>query len=291
MKKILNFLGIIGSIILTLILTNLISSYVVILNLKSLVSENGLANTLKQADIVEMIETNEDSTLKEDLNQLAESLNLTEEQFEQIINNDKVKEQVGKYISEVLSASLSDKEVYLTKEDIETFFNVAVDEYNKISETKISEEDRKELIESFDEEMIGNMNEEFASINLTETVAPEYVEYIKLANSIIFGNYSLIIMGLIIATIVLIALFRFSYYKWMPFVSVSTILNGITMLLIGILLFIVPLQELEIISPIKNLIATRVLITSGILFAISIILIVLYNILKKNKANTITNNN
>ena len=281
MKKILNGLGIFGSIILTFILSVLIFLYVVVLNIKFVASENGMASTFKKIDVVETLKAAEDGTMWEDFMQLAESLGLSEEQFEKILNSDKVKEKVGSYIGEVLSSTFNDKEANLTKEDIENFLNIAVDEYNKVSDTKISDTERKEIVNSFDEEMIANMNEEFGSINLTETVAPEYVEYIKLADNLLFGNYTLIMLVLIILIIGLIALFRFSCYKWIPYVKTSTIINGSLMLIVGLLILIIPLEDMEIIMPIRKLLATRVFITSAILFILSICLSVWKKYLKK----------
>lgn len=270
MKKILNVLGILGSSILTVVLSLLVFVYAVILNVKFLVSENGMVKTLKKTDIVETLKSTEDGLLWEDFKGLADTLNLTEEQFEQILNSNKVKEQVGSYINEIISSLFNDKEASLTKDKIEKFLNIAVDEYNKVSDIKISDAERQEIINSFDEEMIENMNEEFSSLNLTNTVEPEYVKYIELADNMLFGHYTLIILVSIIAIISLIALFRFSYYKWMPYVQTSTILAGSLMLIIGILLSIIPMQDMEMILPIKNVLMTNVYITSATLFIISI---------------------
>ena len=146
MKKFLNGLGVFGSVILTFILTGLIFSYVIILNIKLVVSDNGMANTFKKIDVVETLKSAEDETMWEDFVQLGESLNLSEKQFEQILNSNKVKEQVGSYIGEVLSSTLSDKEANLTKEEMENFLNIAVDEYNKVSDKKISDSERKKIV-------------------------------------------------------------------------------------------------------------------------------------------------
>ena len=118
--------------------------------------------------------------------------------------------------------------------------------------------------------MIANMNEEFASINLQETVDQEYVEYVKFADNMLFGNYTLILLVVIIVIIGLIVLFRYSYYKWMPYVRTSTIIAGVLMLLVGTLLIVIPLQDMAILLPIKNVLVTNIFITSGILSVISI---------------------
>jgi len=219
MKKFLNGLGVFGSIILTVILTILIFAYVVILNVKLTIGKNGMANTFKKIDLVETLKNAEDGVMWEDFMQLAEDLNLTEEQFEKIINSKDVKEQIGGYVGELFSTIFSDKEVIITKERMEKLLNIAVNEYNEVSDTKISDNERQEIIAAFDDEMLANMNEEFGSINLIEDMNPEYIRYIKLADNLLFGNYTLIMLGLIILIVVLIALCRFSLYKWMPYVK------------------------------------------------------------------------
>jgi len=281
MKKILNGLGVLGSVILTVILSILIFAYVLLLNIKFAIGRNGVGNTFKNIDIVETLKNAENGVMWEDFVQLADSLNLSEEQFEQIINNDKVKEQIGDYIGNVLSSTFNDKEANLTKKEVDNFLNLAVDEYNKVSDTKISEKERKEIINSFNEEMISNMNEEFGSINLTETIAPEYIEYIELTDNLLYGNYTLILLAIILFIIGLIALLRFSYYKWIPYVKTSTVISGILILIVGLLLLIIPLQNLEILMPIKKLLVTRIFITSGILFILSIALSIGKKYIKK----------
>lgn len=281
MKKFLNGLGVFGSVILTLILSILIFLYVIVLNIKSVVSENGMANTFKKIDVVETLKSIENDTVWEDFIQLADNLNLTEEQFEKILNSENVKEQIGGYIGEVLSTMFNDKEVILTKEKIENFLNIAINEYNKVSDSKISDADRQKIVNSFDEEMIANINEEFGAINLAKMVEPEYEEYINLANNLLFGSYTLMMLTLIILVIGLIALFRFSYYKWIPYVRTSIIISGCLLLIIGILLINLPIEDIDIIMPFRKILATRIFITTAILFILSIGLSVLKKYLKK----------
>ena len=53
------------------------------------------------------------------------------------------------------------------------------------------------------------------------------------------------------------------------------------MLIIGAVLFVIPLQDMEIILPLKNVLITNVFITSGVLFVISIVLFICNKCLKK----------
>ena len=62
MDKLLKGLGTFCSIILTVVLTIFIFAYALLLNAKFVVSENGMANTLKRLDIVETLKSTEDGT-------------------------------------------------------------------------------------------------------------------------------------------------------------------------------------------------------------------------------------
>ena len=64
--------------------------------------------------------------------------------------------QEDKYFIEDALWSISRKirPYELTKQEIENFLNIAINEYNKVSDTKISDAERQEIVNSFDEEMI-----------------------------------------------------------------------------------------------------------------------------------------
>lgn len=296
MKKFLNGMGVFGSIILTIILSILMFVYALILNVKTIISPNGMANTLKRVDVVDALKMAEDGVVWEDFMQLADNLNLTEEQFEQILNSNKVKEELGNFLGEIASSVTSEKRVKITKEKVKRFFNIAVDEYNKVSDTKISDEERQLIMDSFDEEMLEEMNEAIESMNLKEEVDYENVKYVEFADNLLFGSYTLNMLGIIVLIIGLIALFRFSYYKWMSYVKVSAIISGIFILAIGLILSIIPMQDMEILIPLKNVMVINLFITVAILFVIAIALSIGKKYLKKyiqnkkEKTNEIENN-
>lgn len=282
MKKFLNGLGIFGSVILTMLLTIILFVYVIILNIKMVVSENGIASTLKRIDVVETLKSVENGTMWEDFVQLGENLNLSEEQFEEILNSKEVKEQVGTYIGRVLETAFNDENVNITKKEFEELLEVAIKEYNKVSDTKISKEEKEEIMSSIDDELIDNMNKEIGNINLLEEAPEEYVFYLELADNLLFGSYSLIILLVILVLIGLIALFRFSYYKWISYTKVSLIITSILMTIIGILLLVLPL-DIEIIILLKKSVIINVFITAAVLIIITILLTILKRILHKEE--------
>jgi len=291
MKRILNVFGVLGSIFLTIILTVVIFLYFILINIKFLIGYNGFTNTVKRIDVVSLLKSADNGSTWEDINDFASELDLNEDELIQILNNKEIKEQLGDYFGEVLSSSLSGEDVYLTKERITKFLNTVFDEYSKVSGVQINIEERNSIINSIDDEMLTNMNETFNSLDLKSSLEPEFIPYIDLANNLIYGNYFLIGLGVIFAIILLIVLFRFSYYKWISYVNTSLILNGILFLMIGTFLYLVPLQNLEVLLSIKGVIVQNIFVTTSILFAIVILLTIIKKILKKISLNSKTSAN
>ena len=79
MKKVLNVLGIIGSMFLTVSLTTIMICFVFLLNIKFAVSKSGINKLLNNIDIVETIKEIDGGVVWEDLTQISDDTNLTEE--------------------------------------------------------------------------------------------------------------------------------------------------------------------------------------------------------------------
>lgn len=285
MKKFLNILGIIGSVILTVILTFLIFAYVLVLNVKIAVSKNGVSNMLKNIDVVETLKSIDEGDAWEDFKELSNEIGLTEEQFEEILNSKNIKDEFGNFINKIIDSVTSSSKITITKAELDNFINIAINEYNKVSEEKISENDKLEILNSLSPEIIEEINEELRDINFTENDENNYIEIV---NKTLFDNYSLIILLIIMMMISLIALFRFSYYKWIPYVVSSLIIVGLLTLLIAIGISYIPVNEIEfsgMITPLITVMNTRIYITAAILLLLSVALCITNKFIKSKIAN------
>lgn len=285
MKKFLNILGIIGSVILTVILTFLIFAYVLVLNVKIAVSKNGVSNMLKNIDVVETLKSIDEGDAWEDFKELSNEIGLTEEQFEEILNSKNIKDEFGNFINKIIDSVTSSSKITITKAELDNFIDVAINEYNKVSEEKISENDKLEILNTLSPEIIEEINEELRDINFTENDENNYIEIV---NKTLFDNYSLIILLVIMLMILLIALFRFSYYKWMPYVVSSLMIVGLLTLLIAIGISYIPLNEIEfggMITPLITVMSTRIYITAAILLLLSVALCITNKFIKSKIAN------
>lgn len=281
MNKLLKILRSLGTSILTIVLIILISSYVVILNFKISISEQGIKKALKKTDIVELINSSEDVNMNKNIRNLATSLKLTEDEFKQMLRSERLKEQLGSYVSNIIRYSFDGKNVILSKEDVQKLLEVAIDEYNDVSETKINDNKRKEIIGSFSQEMIDVINDEFSSINLRETAGPKYVKYVDFTKNILFGSYTSNFLYLILFVIILIALLRFSYYKWITNVKVSLVFSGIFVIFIIATFSAITVTGIDLMMSFKEVFLTNISISVGVILALLVILTILERQLRK----------
>lgn len=283
MNKGLNILSIIVSIVLTFILSIFILIYVTTINIKSLVNKDGISQVLNDINVVDHLK--DSGVLWEDFLQLGDSIGLTEEQFERILNSNNLKSEIGLHIEGIISSSLDGLRYTLSKEDLQQILNVAIDEYNSISENKITNEQRNKVLNSIDEEMISNLNEGLESINLHDAFGEENSSYIKLVDSVLYGHFSLAILAVIIFIIGIIALIRFSYYKWLPYVSCSLIISSVLSFGFMLILSIIPMDSAKFLLPFKYVLVKSFNNSATVLLAIAAVLLVGYKYLKKYVAN------
>ena len=282
MKKLFNGLGILGSIFLTIILTVLIIVYTLILNVKSIIGKNGISRTIRNLDVVETLKTLEDGETWDAVIKLGEDIKLNEEQLEKMLESKEIKEQFGEFVSAIANNAMgNDNGKVFTDKNVKEFINTAVDEYNKVSDTKITKEERKEILDSIDNEMLDEMNKEFSSVDLKKDIDSDYEAVFEVVNGVLFGNLSLAILLVILSIIAMIALLRFSYYKWIGYAKVSTIISGIFMLVIGVILLAVPINN-EVFNLVIEIVMPKIFISALILFAITALLIVVKRKIRKH---------
>lgn len=282
MKKFFNILGVIGAIFLTIVLTVLIVSYSLLLNVRRVVSKDGIADVLNNVDVVEVIKSLDDGSAWDEFSSISSELNLTDEQFEEILNSKELKSQFGIVTDKIINAAVSGETVSITKDEVIDVIDLVIDEYNKVADTKITKEERDSLVMEIDDEFIKSINDSLAEINFEDSIDKETKEMLNVIDYILYGSAASVLLIVIVIVIGLIALCRFSYYKWMPYVGVASLFGCVFMCLVGFFLMVVPLTgDAEILKPMVKTLYTNLYISGGILFIIYVVLIILARILKK----------
>lgn len=284
MKKVLNVLGIIGSCFLTISLTTIMICFVFLLNIKFAVSKSGINKLLNNIDIVEAIKEIDGGVVWEDLTQISNDTNLTDEEFEAILNNDELKTEFSEIFDGVISSITSEEAYKVSKTQITDIINLVIDEYNKVADEKITEEERKEALAEINDEFINDINTSLEEINLSKILAEENMPLYRTIDFIIFGGF---VYGLTIAIVVvtaLIALLRWSPYKWMPYAGVASTITSFITFITGLFIKLIPIDDAEIakfLIPFKNSASSNFYISAFILLAIAVLLFVLNHVIKK----------
>ena len=286
MKKVLNVLGIIGSMFLTISLTTILTCLVLLLNIKFAVSKVGINKLLKNIDIVETIKVVNDGELWDGLIVNSDDSTLTEEQLKELLNDEELQAEFEEIFSGILTSITGENTYQISKEKMIDIINLVIDKYNNVADVKITEEERKEVLADIDDEFINEINTSLEEINVLNILKEENAELFTIIDFIVFGSFVYALIIAIVIIIALIALLRWSPYKWMPYAGVASIITSLFTIITGLFIKAIPLNDIdgaEFIYPIRNSLSTNFYITTLILILIAIALFVLNHVLKKQQ--------
>ena len=209
---------------------------------------------------------------EEELNELEENLQ----------NNERVDELVDKY-SEKIIRDLSEDNIEDVnfEEDLRTF----ILENKSIIEDIAGQELTEEEIDTAIDEMIQNedLNETYKQI-ITEAkqeMPEESQTMIDSYNNITSENFMIALVITTVISIIIIALLKKPYYKWIVNIAIAGIIAAIFTALIGGCMALVLNLAMTSLEGTSAVSATPIIITSGIMLIISIILLVINSILDK----------
>lgn len=289
-KKVLNVLGIIGSMFLTVSLTTIMICFVFLLNIKFAVNKSGINKLLNNIDIVETIKEIDGGVVWEDLTQISEDTNLTEEELEAILNNEELKTEFSEIFDGVIASITSEEAYKVSKTQITDIINLVIDEYNKVADEKITEEERKEALAEINDEFINDINTSLEEINLSKILAEENMPLFRAIDFIIFGGFVYALTVAIVVIIALIGLLRWSPYKWMPYAGVAATITSFITFITGLFIKLITIEDADIskfIIPFKSSASSNFYISAFILLAIAVLLFVLNHVIKKQQAPVI----
>lgn len=209
---------------------------------------------------------------EEELNELEENLQ----------NNERVDELVDKY-SEKIIRDLSEDNIEDVnfEEDLRTFILENKSTIEDIAGQELTEEE----IDTAIDEMIQNedLNETYKQI-ITEAkqeMPEESQTMIDSYNNITSENFMIALVITTVISIIIIALLKKPYYKWIVNIAIAGIIAAIFTALIGGCMALVLNLAMTSLEGMSAVSATPIIITSGIMLIISIILLVINSILDK----------
>lgn len=209
---------------------------------------------------------------EEELNELEENLQ----------NNERVDELVDKY-SEKIIRDLSEDNIEDVnfEEDLRTFILENKSTIEDIAGQELTEEE----IDMAIDEMIQNedLNETYKQI-ITEAkqeMPEESQTMIDSYNNITSENFMIALVITTVISIIIIALLKKPYYKWIVNIAIAGIIAAIFTALIGGCMALVLNLAMTSLEGMSAVSATPIIITSGIMLIASILLLVINSILGK----------
>lgn len=271
MKKTLNILGIIGSIFLSFV----ISILLIVLSLSI-----AFKNTISEKGIEKIIKTNSTDTIKslvtkEDLDSLSKNSNINKEDLISILDSKELTKEISSFLSQIIKSTIKNEDVIITKEQMTSLINLTIDKYNNIAKEKITDEERNEIISSITSEKIKELNDE---INNNNELSKDIKETLKVFDFVLYGSFTTYLCIIITVLIIIIALFRYSYYKWLPYVSITFLSTGLITLLSSLLVDYMLVENIKILS---DTLTNNLLIISSIYILIAAFLLLAFYFLKK----------
>lgn len=266
--------------IITIILSLLITVLVFSLNMKHVINEEILNKLVKEEVTNQTIQI-----FKDELG------NITDEEISNvkdiINNNEKFDVIVDKYIDDALLV-LADENVNSTvdfKEDLKTIVtenkNILEEEFN----IKISDSELEIAIEEVDKEL--NLNEEYNKIiqDVRNNLGEEGKTIFRVYNLLISDDFVTFVIIGILVSVLLIGLFKMSFYKWLLNLSISSFIASILTLISSVGLGLIINMALEELNENIRVNITNLLISCLIIFVSAIVMLIIYFIIKKKTDN------
>lgn len=293
MKGFLKFLRLFLCTVLAILMCGLIIVTHIIFDGSHLLKKEYIINALKNVEFIEPDTTNNNSDKNIEVREVFDSvyseanrIGVSSEDVDKFINSDEVKEFMGSYMEAITNYLATGEETTITKEELRKLTERSVDDLVMNYEYKIDNETRKQIVEIIDEqsdEIINNLPKPSQMVN---DIDPDTL---KTINFIFSTELKAILIGSIIVITGLIALILWHPYRFIKWFSISNIIASI--LIIGLSFIISPIISwalegevsvfLDIVMSFINQFETSMLISGSIGTVISIILLIIYKLLKK----------
>jgi len=233
--------------------------------------------------LTDTVEVMVKDTFREEISKTSEELEMLEIDIdsinEVIENNKRIGEIVNIFYDATIDYLVNNTNVNIdVREELDNF----IDSYREILEEYniyITEKDKQELVDGISDVLNDVLEKDLAEFkNSMDAETKQIIDAYVFLTSVTF---KLIVIGLIIVTLVLIALLKKSYFKWLSNFGVSSLIGGILLVILEFIITTSLLEQENIKISLDSLsIGGYVLIGLGIL---SIVLNIVFSKLKESK--------
>ncbi len=297
MNKFLRVLGAIAAVITSIVYFVLLTAFSFALNFTNVINKDNLKDLTRSIDILEfpiggIISDQEENgfkdeeTVKDFLGDVLENAGLTSNEAESILNNEEINDVLNDFIYSIIEYNIYGEEKTPSLDSAKVLDAIDSAGINLNNEGKEAVE---KIITDINENISNELKlDEKAQNNSTFISYSEDVQFgLSIVNSIWF---KLMLGTAFIFTFLLIALYRWSFYKPLIWLGVPTIISGALTTFVGSLKLLSSKIDIEVLgeyqSIFKNMIdpiLNNLLITGLIILASGILMVVGYSIVDNIK--------
>lgn len=293
MNKLIKVLRLFICSLLAIILCTLIIITHIVFDSSKFLKKDYIINALKEVDF---IETNTDTSINtnnveikilfDEVYTSANEIGISSSDVDKFINSDAVKEFMGSYMETITTYLVTGEEITITKEELKKLTDYTVDDLLTKTDQKIDTETKKKIITIIDEQadqIISDLPKP------SEIVTDIDQNTLKTINFIFSIELKIILIVSIVSITGLIALLLWHPFRFIKWFSISNAIAST--FIIGLSFIISPIINwslegessviLDIIMSFINQFESSLLISGIIGIIISIVLYVIYVLLKR----------
>ncbi len=261
--------------LLTTVLVFTFTLIPVVMFAEKAVTEELLGQYMKEElvnNVVDNLEMNLDQLTTEDVETIKQELK----------NNEEINQIMDKYGTHIIEdLSKENIEDINMEEDLEIIMKENKDSIEKITGEELSDEQLDQAITEITEN--NDLDSAYKEIiaEAKQTMPTETKTMIDSYNTITSNQFIIIASIISVVSIIIIALLKKPYYKWIVNVGIAGIISSLFIALIGACLALFLNLVIESTEVTFTVSMTPILTTAAIMFVVSIILFIINNVLDK----------
>ena len=285
MKKGLNALGVLLSIIVIIALLGLELMLGVKLPTKKTMEIENLSSIMEEIDIERIFrdEKGNEKPAGTRIYHYFSDIGLPREDVDEVVKDKSFKKIIGNYLATMFMNGIDGTEViYPRKSELVSFIHRNYNAFQKV--TEFPKDYKQEKIEEIVNDNYGNVKYELEE--LAKDINFNDIKEVEIVTKILSTSTILLIGGVILC-IVLLVIFRHSFYKWLKWASIPTIISGLICLGVGLIgkSLIIPRVNLGKYEFFLKLIAENIIknvaIYGALLLGLGLVLIIIHAVIKK----------
>ena len=285
MKKGLNILGVFLSFLVIIVLLGLEFLLGLKVPVNKTMEVESLSEIMEKIDIERIFrdENGKEKPMGTRIYNYFDKIGLAREEVDKVVKDKRFKVIIGNYLGTMFMHRVDKTEViYPTQSALVDFIHQNYNSFQHV--TDFPKDYKQEKIEEIVSDNYGNVKKELDE--LSKDIKFDEIKELATIEEIL-STKTILVVGGIVLCIVLLIIFRHSFYKWLKWASFPTIINGVIFVCIGLLGTSFLKDRIDygqydfILEPIISKIAENITIFGAIALGVGILMVIIHHFIKK----------